>query len=501
MIIWSEWIALFVCTVLTGLLAAALGYFMERGAGAVFLFILSGMAACFCWIGAAASFAWHTLFPSPRPVPIGVSLIGLVMAMVGVGFLAYNGISLLAQNKRAGPAVAAIWGGWCVCCLWGYTLAGLAGLVFIALPAALLFWVGLYGLAQNVLPLDEHAPLAERLLAFRALITYTLGTNYPYQVVQNRKAIERVPGNIFREFFAGPGIVMTSCDHTVVISSGIRDRQVPNPGVTFTGRFEKITDVIDLRIQLRSFDVEALTKDGIRVKVLTFVPCRIDAGSEWPELGKPFPFRKSAAFKAVQEGRLIERSQEMRDGKVVENKQKRTWEEMIQVVATQVVRRIISEYSFDDLCAPYQPQREPRKEIIAKLRQQLKDTMKDWGIQVIGGGISNLMPADDGLLQQRIDNWRAEWERRMTAEVGKGEAEYIRMVESARAQAQAEMIRTISEGLERAGPVENVSTEVIALRFIESLEKMIESPGVHQALPPATMETVAAMRHALQQAR
>jgi regulator of protease activity HflC (stomatin/prohibitin superfamily) len=82
----------------------------------------------------------------------------------------------------------------------------------------------------------------------------------------------------------------------------------------------------------------------------------------------------------------------------------------------------------------------------------------------------------------------------MTAETGKGEAEYIRLVESARAQAQAEMIRTISEGFERAGAAKETTPEMIALRFIEALEKMIQSPAVQQVLPPGQAETVEAMR-------
>jgi hypothetical protein len=201
------------------------------------------------------------------------------------------------------------------------------------------------------------------------------------------------------------------------------------------------------------------------------------------------------------QGQLVERSREQKDGKLIENKQQHTWDETVNIVTTQIVRRIIGEYSFDDLCAPYQPQEDPRQEIVDELRKQLKDELQPKGIEALGGGISNLLPMDTQLLQQRVGNWQAEWERRITAEIGKGEAEYIRMVESARAQAQAEMIRTISEGFERAGTTENISAEVIALRFVETLEKMIKSPDVQQALPPASSETIEAMKRSIESRR
>jgi len=335
----------------------------------------------------------------------------------------------------------------------------------------------------------------DRLQALRAFLTYTLGTNYPFYSVENRKLITRAKGNPFGQFFSGPGIVLTGCDHTVVTTNGIEIIEVKEPGVSFTGRFEREPIVVDLRCQLRAFNVEAITKDGIRIKVLTFVPFRIHAGDEWPEQGKAFPFRKSAIINAILAQPVD--IQEPQDSKMAENRKKLEWDKNVEIVATRAVRRIIGDYTFDELCAPYQPERDPRVEIVGKLQWQLGHELRPLGIQALGGGISNLLPVDNQLLQRRIANWQAEWSRRITAEMGKAEAEYIQMVESARAQAQAEMIRTISEGFERAGPVEDIS-KVIALRFIEAMEKMIENPAVHKTLPPASVEAVEAMKHAIE---
>lgn len=460
-------------------LVATFGYFMSKWMGAIILFSLSILAATICFVGASL-YRWP----------------GFIAAMIAVTTLvALPGRAI--SGRRGALCFSLTWVGWCVFCIFGYLVAGTSGLWLITLPALSLFGIGAYVLAQVLLPLRDNATRQDRLKAFRALLTYTFGTNYPYYAVENREAKLRTPGNSFRSFLAGPGIIITSCDHTVVLTNNFKITLVPEPGLTFTGVFESIKEVIDLRIQQRAFPVEAITKDGIRIKVTTFGPFRIDAGENvWPELGKPFPFRKSAVFKAVQAS-PVERSLGKKEGKVVEGRQKRVWHEVYGIVGAQIVRQIIAQYTFDDLCAPYQPAKDPRQDIGKELKKRLEEELAPLGIQAMGGGISDLMPVDDKLLQRRIDNWRAEWERRMIAEVGKGEAEYIRMVESARAQAQAEMIRTISEGFERAGPAESISTEVIALRFVEALEKMI-SPAVRAALPSGAAVTMEAMKSHLE---
>ncbi len=388
--------------------------------------------------------------------------------------------------------------------------AGPLGLYLISFPMVIIFWGAAIFISQQSLPFSDPVAWNDRLLAFQALITYLLGTNYPYYAIENRKATVRAPGNESLESFAGPGIIISSCDHTVIISDETQIKAVKRPGLSFTEISETIEQVIDLRIQQRVFQVEALTKDGIRVKVPTGVVFRLhpdwppaspSPSSKtrlWPEPGKPFPYKSEAIFSALQQ-QPIEHLHEERGGKVVQVKQKRTWDEMVSTIAARVIRRVISEYTFDDLCAPHSPDRKPRQEIAGKLEQQLQKELESIGIEVVGSGISNLLPADEALLQQRIANWQAEWERRMATEMGQSNAEYIRLVENARAQAQAEMIRTISDGLERARASDaSISSEVIALRFVEALEEMIQNPALQQALPVSSIQTVQTMKQSLE---
>ncbi len=503
------------CMTVTG--AVALGYLVSKKAGALVLFVLASLAVLLCVIGALyqrwadlasgvplsglsslfkrlppKDFSEYLAWMDAQQPEYYFSLPGLLVAMIVVALLGGVAGYKLA-GRRGAISLSLLWLGWCAACLWGYRVAGLAGLLWVTLPLAILFWSGMYVLAQYLLPLKP----TDRLQAFRALVTFMLGTNRPYYTLENRKAILQMKGDRFRQFLAGPGLVLSGCDHTAVISDGIKIKEVMEPGLLFTESFNTVAEVIDLRFQLRSVEVEALTRDGIHIKARLFVPFRIHADHP-PALGQPFPFRRTAVTLAVRE-QPVEHLRERRGDQLVENRHKRTWDEMVGIVAPQVFRRIIGEYSFDDLCAPYQPDKNPRQGIIREFQQQLQSELKPVGIQVLGGGVSDLLPVDDDLVQQRIANWQAEWLRRITVELGKGDAEYIRQVESARAQAQAEMIRTISAGFEQVGADGRaVSTDVIALRFVEALEKMIQSPQVRQALPAGSVETVEAMKRSLE---
>ncbi|MBN1889285.1 MAG: SPFH domain-containing protein [Thermoflexales bacterium] len=467
---------------LTALLAAGLGYILDRLMGAASMVVLAGMACLLCLVGAL----W-----GPFGLFIAIALVTALAAGLG---------RTLSEGRRGMLFLSSMWVGWCILCWWGYQVGGTVGLILITLPAVALFWIDAFGMTQELLPLGSSPTLADRMQAFHALLTYSLGRNYPYSAIEKRRTTTRVPGNVQRPFFfAGPGIIMTSCDQAVVTSNRLTIKDVKAPGFSFTGLYETITHVVDLRVQQRSLDVNALTKDGIRVNVTAMVSFRIQSGQTQPELGKPWPFDKESILSAVRYGQPVEHVQETVGGVTVASRQQHAWEDMVVIVAEQAIRRIIGEYAFDALYAPYELGKQPRQEINQDLEQQVRDELEPIGIQVVSSRIGNMVPVDDEPAQQRIGNWQAEWDRKMAAEMGKGEAEYIRMVEAARAQAQVEMIRTISEGIERSGETDpNIAAKVVAMRFIEAMEKMVEIPAVQQALPPTSAETVQALRRSIE---
>jgi regulator of protease activity HflC (stomatin/prohibitin superfamily) len=457
-----------VLLLLTGIVSATatlLGFLSERTIlGAT---MLGGFTLCACglccfgmWVG-----GWVGL-------SVGVFLVTCLAYYIGKAF----------GKQRGSLFVPALWLGFCASCAIGYRAGGEIGLLTITLPSLVVFWGAIFKVSRYLLPLRDRSQWGE---AFRTLVAYGLGTNRPYHVLEGRRLVQRVPGNPYGQFFAGPGIVLTGPAHAPVIWDGLRFRRIGEPGLTFTGRFETIYQVVDLRPQLRSFHVEAITKDGIRIRVLTFIPFRLHARGEEPQQGSSFPLDEDSVYRAVWK-------QPVRQG------QRLAWQEVVPMVTTRLLRKIVGQYKCDDLCEPFRPSRDPRVEIRTKLVRQLRKELQDWGIEIIGASISDLVPVDSTVVDNRVEAWRAEWNRKIATILGEGRASAILEVERAHARAQADMISAIRDVVEQHQGVDpSIVADMACLRFIESLEEMTLSPQIQEALPVESVETLAYLRHAV----
>lgn len=467
-------------------------------------------------------------FPSPW-------LTFLIAAIVGFPFFAFIKF-LEPTNKRFR------W--WIIYLVWLYVWwvallgwrSGWLGLLTVTLPALLVAGGGLFFVAGFLLPFpaqelyrgkrtgrklgdvptlaDElkdfiallryrqnRGALKERIhqhrMALRSLVSFALGTNFPYYVVIDEKItertedsrtwlpdkdrlIKRLDGDLFGNFMAGPGIVLTGCDHAVSISTGLKAKGAKGPGIVFTYTAESPTHVLDLRTQLRAFPVEALTKDGIAVRVVTFLPFRIGAGNERPELGKGFPYRASDAFKATH----ADQTYHIGMSQTADSVKELRWYDLPELFGERIIRDILSRYSFDELYAPFEVQDEstpiPRLKIAAELRERLDKILPQYGIQRMGGGISNLLPVDPAVIERRIEAWQSSWTRKIMLQLAEGQSRRLRFVEQARAQAQIDLVLAIGKRLEQ---LRELGMYGIANYFIMVLEELANKPTLRNLLP------------------
>lgn len=338
--------------------------------------------------------------------------------------------------------------------------------------------------------------------AYSFLRDHVLGMNLPAYVVvdtphQGSKAEERVPGDRFSQLASGPGFVLSDCDHAVAVSSGIKFKGVQGPGITFTGYADRVMQTVDLRPQLRAFHVEALTKDGIKIRVLAFTPFKIDSRGRQPQLGEAFPYNKGAAFRAIHAQRMEHEGA----GQSAERMKQRAWQDLPQMISEHILQDVIGEYEFDDLYGPYQPGGEPPRKVIAQaFRERLAAELEPLGLHLVGGGISDLEPADSrDVYLKRVHSWQADWERKITLRKAEGQAEWLRMVERARAEAQAELILSLGHQLEELSTAGTGFRPDVAVKLLVTIldELMVQQPTVGQIVPGETLQALADIRKAL----
>lgn len=456
----------------TCMLAGCVGYWFDKLMGTLAMELFSVSVALVCIFFSAIPSVYYEL-SGDLNLLLAVILIGIA------GPILFSHMWLKGKGVRV---LAALWFGFCVVCWIGYWAAGRLGLLLLTLPTVVVFGGFLYYVSQFTLPVQA----GQKMQAFRSLLTYTLGTNYPYYVIDDwknqqthklEKPNPRVQGDPFLQFFAGPGIVLNDCNHLAVITDGSKLWIAP-PGLSFTRQFEQLYADVDLRPQLRVKTIQAETKDGIRVSVLFFTPHRIGTGGRQPALGEPFPYDEEAVLKAVWEQAIVDHTWKRDEqGVATEGVKRIPWDELAPMVAQPILKSIISNYTCNELHTPG----DPRVKIAGDFRTQMKEAMQPMGIEMVGGGISNLVPPDD-VVEQRIKNWEAEWKRKIDIELGEAEAEVARQLGPVWATAQFEVIDELTRILRRAEDGQ-VTEQALAFQLIEALHtsdhaaEILSKPG------------------------
>jgi hypothetical protein len=449
-----------------------------------------------------ASGAFLFLLKAATVIAKGPLVLNLTLLLAGLagGFVIFK---YPDKMRRAIPILIG-WHAFCGLFWIGHLIAGPVGLLTITVPATLLFWSALLiGAGWFVLPIDadEEAPVTiqTRLQAIKSVLTFILNTNYPYVALLDRETVTRVDGSRFNALFAGPGIILTGPDHAAAIWTGYDFKRVGTPGLSFTGPFECIRESLDLRPQLRAFKVEATTKDGIPVSVLTFVPHRLDPDlkTSCPELqlGASFPYDEDNIAKVLQH-ETVEYQRVGQGPQQSESRERGTWDTLVPRKAEEILTNILAEYTFDELCAPFDRTRDPRTEIRTRFIDTLTEDVAPWGIEVIGGGISNINPpfkgawSSDTVWRTRIENWRIAWARRMLEELGHGEARATEAYYQRKAEIYAIYTERLNRELARSEAREDLKSNALAQRIADAVQDMLGNQLVRRALPSDVVDTL-----------
>ena len=167
-----------------------------------------------------------------------------------------------------------------------YARFGLFAISSIA-PPLFSVWL-LANWAPRVVPLEGRV---ERR-AFQALaliLSFFTGGPKSTWVVEDGAVHTRIAGNPWSG--AGPGLLITEPENIVVLKSGSEIARVAGPGVVLTQRSEMPFRVVDLRNQIRSARITAITRDGIEVRAPVSSLFGVNRGPSEVQLREPWPYR------------------------------------------------------------------------------------------------------------------------------------------------------------------------------------------------------------------
>jgi hypothetical protein len=107
--------------------------------------------------------------------------------------------------------------------------------------------------------------------------------------------------------------------------------------------------------------------------------------------------------------------------------------------------------------------------------------LRDRGIRIIASGFGDLI-VHDKVYRQRLDHWRAAWDRETTILEAGYDVEAARTRTRARIQAQQDFVQCLSEIYRSNGN----SKEILTLRVLQALEEIATDPKTRELLPEDT---------------
>jgi regulator of protease activity HflC (stomatin/prohibitin superfamily) len=464
------------------LLAIILGLLLQRTVGgrgiggAILMGFPATMAAGTCLAGTAIGAASGQS---------NGALIGLLAGMVVSCIFIWLFFKVIVRGG-SGRFMAAQWVSFCALCLIGYLAGGELGLLTVTLPCLVMFWLVLSRISWYTLPASEEV---SRSMTFRCLLTHAMGTNYPYYTVRRGTVEERFRGNPFLQFFAGPGIVFADVDQGAIVHDNMAITQVFGPGLNFTRVFEQPPRALDLRPQIRSFPIQALTRDGIPIHTQLSVAFRLRESRLVREPGASYKIPMRTA------GQLATTEYAERGHQPLATPDTHQWDgELIRLLLTPVMLDILSHYSIDDLCKPRIPGLAPRAEIAAELRSSIKHILSSQGLELVACWFDNLSPRAPSVLQRRTANWRTAWENRILKTMSESRAQRAKVLEVARGEAEKNILARFSEIAKEGRYDANLSQTALALRFIDCLGEILSESKKQWPLPESYEETLELLR-------
>lgn len=266
----------------------------------------------------------------------------------------------------------------------------------------------------------------------------------------------------------GPGRVTIPTGHAAVTEMNGRFYRVIGSGSHALDRFEYLHSLYDLRSQDRTDpEVELYSKEGLEFVTAVSVTFRIGAPELTASVQQPFPYDADTVRKLAY-------IQTNLPGGHISN-----WENTALGVVKAALAASVSSFSLNELLQDEQTEMGAHLTIRRNVEREARIRLREQGIELIRVRIGGFRFPED-VTDLHIQYWRTYWDNQARLTLADGEAVALEDMDLARDEAEIELVKAVADGMEQArrqGYQGGVS-EIVALRFVEALEKMaLESKG------------------------
>jgi hypothetical protein len=340
-------------------------------------------------------------------------------------------------------------------------------------------------------------------------------------VVEDGTVHTRIHGNEFAG--AGPGWLMTEPENAVVLKAGPKVTRVAGPGVALTQRAESPFKIIDLRNQMRTTRISAITRDGIEVQVPVSSSFRVNRGYGEIILDESWPYRHQRDIFGVAFSEEVDPT-----GKSpLEANTAYPWGDLPLRITAHKTEQAISFYSLDQLydgitdpvgaldegdpefqlLKTHRQVEEalglPKAEglgdpltrtTIGKLVQRaVRQELEPRGFEILGGGIEDkIAPLNQDVTAKRVEAWKSrfilkvmDWQANVQR---RRFARFEELRQSARDTMLDSMIKEIQKYVGAAD--EGAWRDYVAYHLLDDLIRMARNPDVQEMLPESALPTL-----------
>lgn len=392
-------------------------------------------------------------------------------------------------------------------------------LISVALPPVMALNI----LQKKVPKIASLGPEVEHKKTCAQSMFLSYFTSYPKKtwVIEDGEVQERIKGNQFMG--AGPGWLLTEPENVVILKTGFKVTRIVGPGTVLTKKGEAPYKVIDLRNQIRTTRINAITRDGIEVQAPIGSLFRINQGNQEVTLGEPWPYHNYRdIFQAAYAEPVDPSGLNPLDPRKAE-----PWEDLPLIIAKHKLEQAMAFYSLDQLYdgitdqatahSPGSPQAKlltthrraeealhlpPTDDLgdpltrttIGKLvRRAVQQALEPQGFDIHGGGVGNkIVPTNPQVTNQRVEAWKS----RFIAKVMDWDASVQRKRFKALGKIQQDtrralltsIIEDVAEALEGKKPEQRAN--FVVYHLLDSLIRIARRTDVGSMLPKTALPTL-----------